>query len=128
MGIDVLDVVVRLEKAFEIKLPRAGLDPLFSARHPPDMSAGELAQFVLSMLPPRRESVQGWIDVDRSCAVCEYNLRGLRYDWFCPECGSPASPEGQAWAGVRHVLSDVLGVPADGIRRDSLIIRDLGAS
>jgi hypothetical protein len=29
------------------------------------------------------------IQVDTSCLHCGYNLRGLRVDGLCPECGSP---------------------------------------
>lgn len=31
------------------------------------------------------------IDVDRECAGCGYNLRGLRYGVVCPECGMPST-------------------------------------
>jgi acyl carrier protein len=130
MGMDLLDMVFRLEKAFDIKIRTAAFTALISNRQPPDMTAGELADFVLRTLPPRRRSVSGenWINADQSCVICEYNLRGLRGDGVCPECGTPASLEGQTWAGVRQVLTDVLGIPLEQIRPNSLLAKDLGAT
>jgi acyl carrier protein len=130
MGIDLLDVVFRLEKRFAIRIRRGEFVELFDRRRPGDATAGEVAAFVLGKLPqPRRGFASPGEHVDQSvgCMVCGYDLRGLRRDGRCPECGTDVAPEAQVLACVRQVLEDALGVDAEQVHRDSLLIRDLGA-
>jgi hypothetical protein len=53
------------------------------------------------------DSTNWTIDVDRACATCGYNLRGLQPAGLCPECGSLVSEslgnEALEWRDARWV-------------------------
>lgn len=48
VGMDDLDIVFRLERQFSVKLKLAALGPHFCRRTPPDLSAGELHDWVVA--------------------------------------------------------------------------------
>ena len=92
-------------------------------------TAGDVYDYVLGRLRgdwPRTPSEP--VGHDLFCSICRYNLRGLTPDRACPECGTPLEFESHVWHGVCQVLSDVLGVEPDTIRRESRLMKDLGAS
>jgi hypothetical protein len=130
MGIDFLDIAIRLEKRFNIKLPRGWTNDFPARRFPNDITSGDLAAMVLKLLPPDSpfRGKDDPIDQDMACIVCEYNLRGLSRLGRCPECGTPIEIEKHVWAGVCEVLVDVLGIEKEKINRDSRVFPDLGAS
>lgn len=129
MGIDLLDIQFRLEKAFAIRLDQADFDTLFTRRQPPtDATAGDLSTLVLSKitrpghpLPPLTD----YLDRQVPCITCHRGLHDLPRTAYCPHCGTPAA-QSQVWLAVRLVLQAALGVDYDQIRPDSLLIRDLG--
>jgi Zn finger protein HypA/HybF involved in hydrogenase expression len=57
----------------------------------------ELARF--------RHHQQGFIELDRPCRKCGYNLKGLRAGGVCPECAQPMASVGSA-ERLRDTLSD----------------------
>lgn len=93
MGLDLLDLTFRLEKAFGIKVAQADLLKLESGRFPWDVTAGELHLWVVQ--------------------IC--NERGVKFP--------PSS-----WNRVRLELAKVVGKPPQVIRRETLVVRDLGFS
>jgi hypothetical protein len=57
---DLLDFIVRIEKRLGFKIDRADvgmLDPLWAGRKPPDVTAGELHQWVVKLLEARAVAV-----------------------------------------------------------------------
>jgi len=110
MGIDVLDLVFRIERAFGVRIKNGDLSNAAMKRRPPDVSASELFRLIRS--EPR-------------CCRCHYDLQGHHASGRCPECGGPFSPQA-TWERLRDILADVSGVDAAEIMPDSLLIRDLG--
>lgn len=56
MGVDLLDFSFRIEKRFGIKINRDDyrlLEPSWTGREPPDMTAGELQDWVLTLCEAR---------------------------------------------------------------------------
>ncbi len=51
MGPDLLDIKFRLERSFQVKLPRDAFWSLAGKREPPDIKAGELYEFVRARMP-----------------------------------------------------------------------------
>jgi hypothetical protein len=75
MGLDILDLMFRLERHIGIRIERGEIYRLFEKNEPPDVRVGELFDFVRS-----KSKGQGVLDdeVDAdsmwtsfSCAVCE---------------------------------------------------------
>ncbi len=128
MGIDFLDIIFRLEKAFGVKIPRDDLVRFLEARGKKlgrrDFSVSDLFDFMQSRLPP--VDTGDAVARNRKCVVCSYNLRGLPLSGNCPECGAAASFHGQIQAGINQVLVDALGVKPEEIRSDSTLVKDLG--
>jgi hypothetical protein len=129
MGIDFLDIHFRLEKKLNRKIPRELYDAA-EKRKPLDITAGELAEAVMTLLPPNiaATNTRGEILEGNKCLACSQDIRGLSLENYCPQCGTAMAMKAQVWACVRQVLVDALGVKAGKITRDSLLIRDLGAS
>jgi predicted RNA-binding Zn-ribbon protein involved in translation (DUF1610 family) len=129
MGIDFLDIHFRLEKKLNRKIPRE-LYGASEKRKPFDISAGELAEALMKLLPPNiaATNARGEILEGNKCLACGQNIRSLKLENYCPQCGTAIEMKSQVWACVRQVLVDALGVKASKISRDSLLIRDLGAS
>lgn len=130
MGLDLLDVLFRLERQFSLKIPRGDLAALFTGRQPPDVTAGELHGFVCGRLwgSGILREPSGPLDRDVRCSRCDYNLRGLPPPFLCPECGAVPGAEGPVWAGVCRVLSDATGVDPDAVRFGTLLRKDLGVT
>ena len=57
MGLDDLDIVFRLERQFAVKLTLADLGKKFLQRTPPDLSAGELHDWVVAQCVTEGKSV-----------------------------------------------------------------------
>ena len=49
MGFDILDTIFRAEKTFRVKIPRDGLARLMLVRDPPDITAGELHDYLCEL-------------------------------------------------------------------------------
>lgn len=128
MGIDFLDIHFRLEKKLNRKFPREIYDAASEKRKPYDISAGELAEAVMTLLPPNiaATNTRGEILEGNKCLACGQDIRGLKLENYCPQCGTAMAMKAQVWASVRQVLVDALGVNAGKITPDSLLIRDLG--
>ena len=129
MGLDLLDIVLRSERTFDVKLPRAEVSSLFAGSVPGDVTAGEWFDFVW------RVRQRGWHqaahdmgDKDRPCFLCGYNLRDIRDEAACPDCGAVGPDEVRAWNAMRRVRSDAIGCHRRGVLRSSLLRRDLGAN
>ena len=100
MGIDFLDIIFRIEKAFAAKIPRGVLH-------------ADVA--VLSRRPGRR----GRLD---------FTVGGL-HEQVCTELargGYTVPPD--SWERVRQCVSDALGVPVEAVRPESLLVSELGAA
>jgi len=111
MGIDFPDLLFRLERQFKVKLNNDDFLDLASSRNPPDVLAGELPQLIS--------------DARTCCNCCHYDLRGHGVTGACPECGEEFSQE-KTWELLRNILSEVAGLEESEIRKDSLLIKNLG--
>lgn len=58
---------------------------------------------------PRRSrlDVSAYVDFDKLCAKCEYNLKGLPWGSLCPECGSPIPQRGGKRATESLILAPI---------------------
>ena len=103
---------------------------MFRGRTAYTITAGDVYDHMVSRLRERWSAavVTETVGFDLTCAVCGYNLRGLSPAHACPECGTALEFEAHVWHGVCRVLSASLGVPAQAIRRESRLVKDLGAS
>jgi acyl carrier protein len=117
MGIDFLDVGLRIEKHFKIQVRQADWESLARDKRPPDITVGDLFDLVESRL---------------ICRKCEYDLRGHPNTGICPECGSEFAFNDRTrqidWEAFRQLLAESLDLEPDEISRESLLIRDLGMS
>jgi acyl carrier protein len=115
MGLDFLDVTFRIEKNFNLRISNEDWTALATGRRPPDVTAGELFELI------RRR---------RNCRSCEYDLRGHADAGVCPECGRgfnvEAVTDDTQWEILRRLLAEAMGVERDNIRRETLLVRDLG--
>jgi hypothetical protein len=129
MGLDLLDIVFRLEKAFSIKVFRADFDTMLGARGLQHLTAGEIYDYVTTRVRDRwPANPGGFFEVDLHCFSCGYNLRGLHPDGACPECGNPLEGfEPYVWRGVCHVLEAAVGAEPRKIRRETRLVHDLRA-
>ena len=130
MGLDLLDIIFRLEKAFSIKIQRGEELQLLGGRPAKQMTAGTIYDFVIGRLRDRWPAAPGGsFETDQHCFVCGYNLRGLSVDGACPECGNhPLHFEPYVWRGVCHVLEVAVGAQPEKIRPETRLVSDLGAS
>lgn len=118
MGIDLLDIMFRVERRWGIRISN---DDLTQAGSRPeqkwDITCHDLMQLILART--------------RRCARCRYDLRGHAGPGRCPECGNafmcPAS-EDECWRDLRQILAESLRVEPEDIQPDSLLIRDLGCT
>ena len=124
---DLLDIIFRLERMFDMNIGRKEVQQLFDDTSADAFSPGDITAFVLRRMP-RYEVLNGVIHADVLCNRCGYNLRGLPTIGECPECRRGASLEAQVWQGVCDVLEDAIGVERSKIRPNSSLRRDLGAS
>jgi hypothetical protein len=70
MGIDILDINFRLEKRFKIRISRGIFAKFFEKRHPPDATAGQVAEMVLSMLPQLNLPGNPRDEIKQDCHAC----------------------------------------------------------
>jgi hypothetical protein len=64
MGLDLLDLMYRLERSFQVKLRRDAFFGLLGKCEPPDIKAGELYEFVRALMPG-----DGVVDPDMDAGV-----------------------------------------------------------
>lgn len=110
MGIDFLDLVFRIEHQTGVRLEAEDLAATARRRQPPDWTAGEIVQLVLS------HSAQ-W-----SCLCCRQRFFCRVERGFCPCCGVRFD----LWETLQSILAEVTGVDGGRIARGSLLVRDLG--
>lgn len=115
MGIDLLEINLRIEEQFKVKMQQADWQSITRGQSRPDVTIGDLYDFIVS-----------W----RVCRTCAYDLRGHPDAGICPECGVAFMFSDQTrqadWESLRQLLSEVLGTEPDKITRDSRLIQDLG--
>jgi acyl carrier protein len=126
VGVDMLDVVFRLERTFGIKILPGDLERYAERRTPPDLQVRDLVALVRAKRPVLPMAA-GVIAGDVACLACGYNLRGLPPFGNCPECGTPAAYEAQIRRALAQVLVDALGVDTAAITDEASVFRDLGA-
>lgn len=122
MGLDLVELMIEVEKKFGIAISNEDLARLSQRHVPPDVSAGDLLDLILEKCST--------ICPDPKCVGCGYDLRGHAPAGICPECGevfdnSPKNRDG-AWLKLRLILASVLVVKREAISRDTMLIRDLG--
>jgi hypothetical protein len=122
MGLDLLDIIFRTERALGVRLKQREVVALFTRRQPPDATAGEWYELVRAAYLSRPVA-------QLRCAGCGYPRLGLPPEQRCPECGraSPGDPQ-EMWRLIRGILHDSIGCDADAVRKESLLRKDLGAS
>jgi acyl carrier protein len=129
VGLDLLDIIFRLERKFNITIPHGDVDELFNNKNADTATVDDIAAYVLRrMLRGQEPGNTSGFDIDRACLGCGYNLRGLSRGGACPECGRGADLPDQVWEGVCDVLVDVIGVSREKIRPGASLRHDLGAS
>jgi acyl carrier protein len=99
MGIDILDLIFRLERTFGVKIPRSEFALLALKNEPIDLVAGDLFEYV------RRKA----------------RLSGVRL--LDDETDSHLM-----WPLFQKAVSDALGVEPGEVTKESWLIRDLGMS
>jgi hypothetical protein len=120
MGLDWVDISLRTEHAFGIRIIEQEAMALFMVRQPPDITAGEFYDFI------RGACYKQGYDAMR-CFKCGYPRRGLPESSKCPECGRGFDDE-EMWRRICRILSDAIGCELNIVQRDSLLKGDLGAS
>lgn len=119
MGIDFLDITIRIEKELGIAPHLKDLQACYAAHSPPDITVGELVEVLLRS--------------ERHCRNCNYDLcghGGHAAEGVCPECGSPFGvlDETAVFNAVRNAVVAALRVKPEEIRSDVRLFRDLGVS
>ena len=114
MGIDFLEISLLVEEQLHCKIDIDALSHAFRSRNPPDLTVGELYGHVCAQ--PAR------------CGQCDYDLRAHGTRGRCPECGSSFDVRDReaTWEQLRRILSEVLGVEEANVRKESLLVKDLG--
>jgi hypothetical protein len=91
-------------------------EPAPKAGQPPDQpgTAGQAAGASGAAGPPSPDAANSTLDKDVACVACGYNLRGLRPDGRCPECGRAVadSLKSEHWsqADPKYVRRLLLGL------------------
>lgn len=75
MGLDILDMVFRLERCFGIKISRNDLDKMFRNNDPPDVAIGELFDFV-SNRADRGGVIDSEMDADPTWTMFQHAIPG----------------------------------------------------
>lgn len=113
MGIDLLDVTLRIEKEFNLKVSNDDWSSLVRDRQRPDITAGDLLDLIRCR-----------------CRPCGYDLRGHTDQGRCPECGVTfdfsAATLRSDWEVLRNLLANVMKIEIGKIQKESLLVRDLG--
>lgn len=151
MGVDLLDITFRLERAFDLRIalgdmfPEERFRPRRGEPPPPEPIVWDVYLYVRRRYAERYgDDLDGErvCDRDRPCAKCGYNLRGLPFRGSCPECGELASiaplsddwpqltvlERDAIWRGVRRALRQALLVEREEIKPWARLFSDLGAA
>lgn len=99
MGVDMLDVIFRVERTFLVKIHWKELEQYAKARTPHDLLVGDLLAYVRTRRPPFPIE-DGFIACDVACVTCRSSLRGISPFKYCPECATSAAYEWQLRLGV----------------------------
>lgn len=106
MGLDLLDIVFRLERSFGIKIPRGDFDKLLSPEEPRDIRIGDLFNYVHRRV--------------RSADVSDRDLYDRDLDDLEPD-------RDVLWSLFQEAISDALGIEPEEVAEDRGLFRDLGA-
>jgi acyl carrier protein len=101
VGIDALDLVFRLEKAFDFKMPRREAASLYWS-----------AEQIRSKAPRPNDATIGQIH-ERLCEILKRQGRAVPVD---------------SWQRVQRTVSECLFIPIDQVRAESRFVQDLDAS
>jgi acyl carrier protein len=126
VGLDALDIIFRLEKSFEIVIPRGRVfeEPSVTRYQPtggfPVMVRGRTDANESPDVdePPPKQARANWYDItageihDRVCELVREQGKAVPFS---------------CWHRVKKCLSDALGVSPKQIRRESWLSEDLGA-
>ncbi len=117
MGIDLLDMMFRIESKFGTTVTQDELTTMVKDPRHPDIMVGDILDFILA---------------HPSCRECHYDLRGHARSGRCPECGAEFCYNDEyaerAWEELREIISTVGRLKKERIHRQSRLLRDLGLS
>jgi len=116
VGIDILDVIFRTEKAFKIKFSDRAIQEV--------QTVEQLFELVLKLLPSSSLLIE-----DGTCRKCGYDLR-LLPDPRCPECGAEfirADNTGHdvVWDILLDCIEEGTGVSRKKIKPELNLLKDL---
>lgn len=110
MGLEYLDLSLRIERQFRVHMKQRDWESLVRAGPRPDVRACDILDFIVA---------------HPACRLCGYSLRGYGSRGVCPECSRPFSlDEAETWRTLRALLAEVVG--AQKVDRGTLLGRDLG--
>lgn len=116
MGLDLLDITLRIERQLGVSLKGLDWSGHVERRNSPDIAVSELVDVVMRY---------------GRCRRCLYDLRGhggISAGGVCPECGTTFGrvDEPAVVEAVQSAVVGALDVKPDQVNLDALLIRDLG--
>src|SRR5262245_61411435 len=122
MGMDLLDLSLRLERRLSIKISQEFWTRIWNLQRG-DVQVAAILSGLLELT--RRSDLEG-----RICGECGYDLTGNK-SGVCSECGQPipdAEKPELVWLVLRKSIGEAVGVAEKRISPESWLIKDLGAS
>ncbi len=128
MGIDFLDLTMRLEINHHLKFDKSSIESFLRARE-----KFQKKNFFGRSLDHWDWKVSTFYDLLRQntydfCDKCGYVLRALGQSGNCPECGLPFEQSWLTWEIFQEELSEIIHVLPSTITMEQWMIRDLGFS
>jgi hypothetical protein len=118
MGIDDLDIMLRVENAAGVVMAQDDWNQLRAQCKTNDATVGELHDILVSKGRPTGCD---------ACVVCDYSLSGhiTTTRGRCPECGTEFDMTCITFDELRHILVKAIGVEPKLVTREAFLIRDL---